>query len=253
MRRSGARSRLDGGGPQPRGPRAGLHGQRQHRTSGAPEAGGAARDRVLVAPVPHAGGHRRSRAGRSRHHPRSSPVPIWCRSTTPRWHSAGPAVAPAATATTPSSAPTRSCRSWPPLWCSSCPSLIGMFWGAPLIARELETGTFRLAWTQSVSRMRWLLVKLGLVGLASAAVGGLLSLMVTWWYSPIDKVNQGRFGAAAFGLHGFVPAGYALFAFALGATDRAALPPHAPRHGGHARRLHRRRGSLSPTGSGRTS
>ena len=111
------------------------------------------------------------------------------------------------------------------------PVLIGMFWGAPLIARELETGTFRLAWTQSVSRMRWLLVKLGLVGLASAAVAGLLSLMVTWWYSPIDKVNQNRFGAAAFGLHGFVPAGYALFAFALGATTgllfRRTLPAMA--------------------------
>ncbi len=111
------------------------------------------------------------------------------------------------------------------------PVLIGMFWGAPLIARELETGTFRLAWTQSVSRMRWLLVKLGLVGLASAAVGGLLSLMVTWWFSPIDKVNQNRFGIAAFGLHGFVPAGYALFAFALGATTgllfRRTLPAMA--------------------------
>ena len=44
------------------------------------------------------------------------------------------------------------------------PALIGMFWGAPIIAHELETGTFRLAWTQSVSRLRWLLVKLGLVG-----------------------------------------------------------------------------------------
>lgn len=108
------------------------------------------------------------------------------------------------------------------------PVLIGMFWGAPLVARELETGTFRLAWTQSVSRRRWLAVKLGLVGLASAAVGGLLSLMATWWFSPVDKVNANRFGAAAFGTHGFVPAGYALFAFALGATTgllfRRTLP-----------------------------
>ena len=32
------------------------------------------------------------------------------------------------------------------------PALAGMFWGAPLVARELETGTFRLAWTQSVTR-----------------------------------------------------------------------------------------------------
>jgi hypothetical protein len=55
--------------------------------------------------------------------------------------------------------------------------------------------------------------------------------MVTWWYSPIDKVNQNRFGASAFGLHGFVPAGYALFAFALGATTgllfRRSLPAMA--------------------------
>jgi hypothetical protein len=111
------------------------------------------------------------------------------------------------------------------------PVLIGMFWGAPLVARELETGTFRLAWTQSVSRLRWLLVKLGLVGLASAVVGGLLSLMVSWWFSPIDKLNANRFSPAAFGLHGFAPAGYALFAFALGATTgllfRRTLPAMA--------------------------
>ena len=63
-----------------------------------------------------------------------------------------------------------------------------------------------------MSRIRWLLVKLGLVGLASAVAGGLLSLMFTWWSSPLDKVNQNRFSPASFGLHGFVPAGYALFA-----------------------------------------
>jgi ABC-type transport system involved in multi-copper enzyme maturation permease subunit len=98
------------------------------------------------------------------------------------------------------------------------PALIGMFWGAPLIAHELETGTFRLAWTQSVSRLRWLFVKLGLVGLASMVVAGALSLMATWWASPLDKVNQNRFSASQFALHGFVPAGYAVFAFALAAT-----------------------------------
>jgi len=32
------------------------------------------------------------------------------------------------------------------------PAVIGIFWGAPLIAREFETGTFRLAWTQGVTR-----------------------------------------------------------------------------------------------------
>ena len=31
------------------------------------------------------------------------------------------------------------------------PAVIGLFWGAPLIARELETGTAALAWNQSVT------------------------------------------------------------------------------------------------------
>jgi hypothetical protein len=98
------------------------------------------------------------------------------------------------------------------------PALLGMFWGAPLIAHELETGTFRLAWTQSVSRLRWLLVKLGLVGLASMLGAGLLSLMVTWWSSPIDEADPNRFSPSNFALHGFVPGGYAVFAFVLAAT-----------------------------------
>jgi len=96
------------------------------------------------------------------------------------------------------------------------PGLIGVFWGAPLLARELETGTYKLAWTQGVTRRRWLAVKLGLVGLASVAVAGLLSLMLTWWASPIDRVNADPFGL--FDQRGIVPLGYAAFAFALGVT-----------------------------------
>jgi hypothetical protein len=96
------------------------------------------------------------------------------------------------------------------------PALLGIFWGAPLVARELETGTFRLAWTQSVSRNRWLAIKLGVVGLASMAAAGLFSLMVTWWSSPIDTVNMNRFQTGVFGERGIAPIGYAAFAFALG-------------------------------------
>lgn len=44
------------------------------------------------------------------------------------------------------------------------PALLGMFWGAPLVAREFESGTYRLAWTQSVTRRRWLSVRVALVG-----------------------------------------------------------------------------------------
>lgn len=109
------------------------------------------------------------------------------------------------------------------------PGIIGIFWGPSLVARELETGTFRLAWTQSVTRTRWLAVKLGVIGLASMAVAGLLSLMLTWWASPLDRVKMNPFGS--FDQRDIVPIGYAAFAFALGVTAgvviRRTLPAMA--------------------------
>ena len=104
------------------------------------------------------------------------------------------------------------------------PAVIGLFWGAPLIARELESGTFRLAWNQSVTRERWLAVKLGVVGLASMAAAGLLSLILGWWASPIDQAAtiqpvggfENRFFPVVFGTRGIAPIGYAAFAFVLG-------------------------------------
>jgi hypothetical protein len=98
------------------------------------------------------------------------------------------------------------------------PALLGIFWGAPLVAREAETGTYRLIWTQSVTRTRWLAVKVALTGLTSIAVAGLLSLMISWWSSPLDRVNMNRFTPGAFDERGIVAIGYAAFAFALGLT-----------------------------------
>jgi hypothetical protein len=98
------------------------------------------------------------------------------------------------------------------------PALIGIFWGAPLIARELETGTHRLAWNQSVTRTRWLATKLIIVGGASAASVGLLSWAVTSWAHHIDHANANRITPLVYGARGIVPIGYALFAFMLGVT-----------------------------------
>lgn len=98
------------------------------------------------------------------------------------------------------------------------PAVIGIFWGAPLIARELETGTYRLAWTQGVTRNRWLTTKVAVVAFASAAAAGLYSLAVSWWASPLDTVNANRITPPLFDQRGIVPIGYALFAFALGAS-----------------------------------
>src|SRR5262245_51064651 len=55
------------------------------------------------------------------------------------------------------------------------PALLGLFWGAPLVARELDAGTHRLVWNQTVTRYRWLTVKLLLVGGALALVAGLVA------------------------------------------------------------------------------
>jgi ABC-type transport system involved in multi-copper enzyme maturation permease subunit len=96
------------------------------------------------------------------------------------------------------------------------PALIGIFWGAPLIARELETGTYQLAWNQSVTRTRWLAVKLAGVGLVALVSVGVLSILLTWWAGPIDQIQGSRFGAMTFASRDIAPLGYALFAFALG-------------------------------------
>jgi hypothetical protein len=96
------------------------------------------------------------------------------------------------------------------------PVLLGMFWGAPLVARELESGTFRLAWTQSVTRRRWLLVRVVLVGLAALAVAGLAAWLASWWFVPLAHLNMDRFDQNEFSSRGIVPIGYAGFAFGLG-------------------------------------
>ena len=111
------------------------------------------------------------------------------------------------------------------------PALLGMFWGAPLLARELESGTYRLAWTQSVTRRRWLSVRVALVGAAALAVAGLASWLVSWWFAPLDAVNANRFDPSVFTARGVVAIGYAGFAFALGvaagAVTRRTLPAMA--------------------------
>ncbi|MGW6055376.1 transporter [Streptomyces sp. NPDC055189] len=121
------------------------------------------------------------------------------------------------------------------------PAAIGMFWGAPLVTRELETGTFRLVWNQSITRTRWLTTKLTLTGTATVTAAALASLAVTWWSSPIDRaVNSGGSGAdpfypridpLVFAGRGVAPIGYAAFAFILGVTlgvlIRRAVPAMA--------------------------
>jgi hypothetical protein len=118
------------------------------------------------------------------------------------------------------------------------PAVIGLFWGAPLIARELETGTSALAWNQSVTRTRWLAVKLTLTGLAAMAVTEGMSLMQAWWAAPIGRavghggggtnLAMGRFSSLVFATHGITPLGYAAFGFTLGVTAGALIRRTVP-------------------------
>jgi ABC-2 family transporter protein len=95
------------------------------------------------------------------------------------------------------------------------PALAGLFMGAPLLARELEQGTHRFAWTQTVTRRHWLLSKTALLAAATLAGGAIASAVVMWWRSPFDTL-EGRMAPSGFDIEGLVVPAYALYALALG-------------------------------------
>src|SRR5207244_13207985 len=108
----------------------------------------------------------------------------------------------------------------------------------PLIAREIETGTHRLVWTQSVSRRRWIATKLALVlGVSAIATLG-LSLLAVWAFQPLIPVLGNRFRGGWFDVQGIIPAAYMLFALALGtclgAVWRRTIPAMAATIVGYA-------------------
>ncbi|MGN6474947.1 MAG: hypothetical protein ACTHK4_15030 [Mycobacteriales bacterium] len=96
------------------------------------------------------------------------------------------------------------------------PALVGIFWGAPLFTRDLESGTYRMAWTQTVTRARWTSTKIALGAVATLLLSGLLTLTITWWYRALDPVASNRY--MVFDRRDIVPIAYALFAFAAGAV-----------------------------------
>lgn len=98
-------------------------------------------------------------------------------------------------------------------WFGLLPLLLGVIFAAPL-ALEVERRTYRLAWTQSITRRRWLVTKLGVaLGGACACAAG-AALLLTWWRRPLDNFH-GRIEPGAFQLEGIAPVAYVLFATAL--------------------------------------
>jgi hypothetical protein len=105
------------------------------------------------------------------------------------------------------------------------PALIGAFVGAPVLAREMETGTFRYAWTLGFGRWRWTTAKLVPLAIAVAAAAGALGVLLSWYYQPyFATANQNLglseaspFSAGLFTLRGVTFAAWTLAAFAIGA------------------------------------
>jgi hypothetical protein len=105
------------------------------------------------------------------------------------------------------------------------PALIGAFLGAPVLARELETGTFRYAWTQGFGRWRWTLAKLVLLAVVAATGAGALSVLISWYHQPYFVTSNQTLSisevsplvGALFDLHGVAFAAWTLTAFVIGA------------------------------------
>ena len=110
---------------------------------------------------------------------------------------------------------------------SLTPGFIGALIGAPLVAREIETGTLRLAWTQSVTRLRWFSVRSLVACLVVVAGMAALTAALVYWRWPLNQVG-GRVEVNGYDVQGIIPVAYAVFALSLGlcfgAVTRRVVP-----------------------------
>ena len=108
------------------------------------------------------------------------------------------------------------------------PALLGLFWGAPLIGRELEQGTHLFVWTQGVTRSRWLTSKLAALLALTLLLTVSYALLISWWLGPLNRSTGDRFQPGIFDQQGLVPVAYAVFALALGIAAGAVLKRTMP-------------------------
>src|SRR5260370_20193399 len=98
------------------------------------------------------------------------------------------------------------------------PALIGAFVGAPVLARELETGTFRYTWTQGFGRVRWTVAKVVPLAVAVTVAAAAFSVLVSWYVQPLFSAgdSNGPLYPTVFDLRGVALAAWTLAAFAIG-------------------------------------
>ncbi len=101
-------------------------------------------------------------------------------------------------------------------WLNLVPLALGIFVGAPLVAREVERNTHLLAWTQGITRTRWIVTKLLLVLCASLVLGVAFTLLMAWWMQPVVTIAGSAMRPSEFDLQGVVPVGYFVATVAIG-------------------------------------
>jgi hypothetical protein len=98
------------------------------------------------------------------------------------------------------------------------PALIGAFAGAPVLARELESGSYQYAWTQGIGRVRWAVAKLVLLAVTVTVLAGAFSQVFTWFFKPfLAQESLTELSATAFANRGIAFAAWTLVAFSIGA------------------------------------
>jgi hypothetical protein len=73
---------------------------------------------------------------------------------------------------------------------TAIPGMLGAVVGAPLLGRELERGTWRLAWSQTVPRTTWLVTKLSLVTGGLVVFGVAVTAVMGWLNEPVARVTS---------------------------------------------------------------
>jgi len=109
------------------------------------------------------------------------------------------------------------------------PVLLGAFVGGPVLARELESGTFRFAWTQGAGRVRLAAARLVPLAVVLTAAAYALSALFSWYIGPFVQAGvTGRYPMQLFGTMGTDFAAWTLFSFALTAFAGVLLRRTVP-------------------------
>lgn len=112
-------------------------------------------------------------------------------------------------------------------WFVLFPGVLGIVMAAPVVF-EFDRGTYRLSWTQSISRNRWLWSKVSIALAMLSALALAFTFLMSWWYSPLDRLDPvSGHVLESYPLKGILPVAYAVLAFSatlgIGALTRRSI------------------------------